>query len=423
MDIKFSNLKKSFPSLTHRNFKMFLSGQLISTLGSWMQNIAQPWLVLTLTNSPFLLGLVSAFQTLPVMLFSFLAGSFVDLYPKKMILILTQTGLAITALLLGLLTKYNLITYPQILVIALIFGVLNTIDMPARQSYVMELVGKEDLMNAIALNSSVFNLSRIIGPAIAGILINKVGIAICFIINAFSYLPLIIQLIRIDTPVRMPKRQSKPERILKNMMDGLQYVVHNERMRVLFSVFLVMSLFLMNFGLLNPVLAKMDLKSDASGLSFLMTSMGVGALIGALLVILLRWKNPTMKQIFWISFCFSITQILLSFSGRIALSAFIMSFIAFFMVLFSTLCNSSIQMESDDIHRGRVMSVYSFVFVGIAPIGSIYAGALSSWIGARGTYLVSGIIGIICTIIISWIFFKNQKSVSISNQLLTKESE
>jgi len=422
ININMNGLRKSFPSLTHRNYKLFISGQLVSTLGSWMQNIAQPWLVLTLTDSPFLLGLVAAFQTLPVMFLSFLAGSLIDRYPKKIILIVTQTGLAVTALAMGLLTKFSLISYPQIVVLALVFGVLNTIDMPARQSYVMELVGKEDLMNAIALNSSVFNLSRIVGPAIAGILINRVGIAICFIINALSYVPLVIQLIRIDTPTRIHRKAEKKEKILQNMTEGIRYVLGNEKMRVLFSIFFIISLFLINFGLLNPVLAKMDLHSDASGLSLLMTSMGIGALIGALLVILMQWKNPSVKQIFLICLFFSISQVVLSFSGKIIVSSIIMSIVAFFMVLFSTLLNTSLQFESDDTHRGRVMAVYSFVFVGIAPIGSIYAGSLSNWIGARGTYLVSGLIGIMGTLLVSILFYQYQKKRSESRQASEIES-
>jgi len=409
MNINLDKWQKSFPSLRHRNYKLFISGQFVSSLGSWMQNIAQPWLVLTLTDSPLLLGLVTSFQTMPQMFFSFLAGSVIDRYPKKMILLLTQSGLALTAFVLGVLTYLNWINYYQVLIIALVFGFLNTADMPARQSYVMELVGKEDLMNAIALNSSVFNLSRIIGPAIAGILIQQVGISVCFFLNALSYIPLIVNLIRIDTPIRNPKSTMKKENILKNMMDGIYYVIHNKKMRIIFVLFLLLSLFLINFGLLNPVLAKMDLKSDASGLSLLMTSMGVGALIAALSIILLRWKNPTIKQIFWVALFFSLSQILLSFFGKLIYSAMIMSIIAFFMILFSTLVNTSLQLESDDQHRGRVMSVYTFVFVGVAPIGSIYAGTLANWLGARGTYLISGIIGVIGTGIIMWFFYRVNK--------------
>jgi MFS family permease len=205
MKVSMKKISGSFRALHHRNFKLFISGQAISTIGTWMQNIAQPWLVLVLTNNPLLLGVVVSAQTVPQMFLSFYAGVIVDRIPKRRILIITQSCYAILAFTLGFLTSIQHVRYEHVLLVALAFGFLNTIDMPTRQAYMIDLVGREDLMNAIAFNSSIFNLSRIIGPAIAGILIKSTGIAMCFYINAISYIPVVIQLLRIDTTVRKVK--------------------------------------------------------------------------------------------------------------------------------------------------------------------------------------------------------------------------
>ena len=408
MKVSMKKISGSFRALHHRNFKLFISGQAISTIGTWMQNIAQPWLVLVLTNNPLLLGVVVSAQTVPQMFLSFYAGVIVDRIPKRRILIITQSCYAILAFTLGFLTSTQHVRYEHVLLVALAFGFLNTIDMPTRQAYMIDLVGREDLMNAIAFNSSIFNLSRIIGPAIAGILIKSTGIAMCFYINAISYIPVVIQLLRIDTPVRKVKSLEKPKKIWKDMVDGLRYVAKNPLMRKIFFLFLIISIFSINFSVLNPVLAKKDFLTDAAGLSFLMTAMGIGALIGALLIIFLNMSTPTFKMILFSSFLLTIGCTTIGFARNITMAGISLAIVGFAMILFSTTVNTKLQFESDDIHRGRVMSVYFFVFVGITPLGAMYAGALSNLYGARITYLISGLIGLIGCIL-TWVWLQKEK--------------
>ncbi len=216
-----------FPALTHRNFRIFWTGQCVSLIGTWMQNIGQSWLVLKITDSSFKLGLVSALQFTPVLLFSLFAGVFVDRFQKKKILLFTQTSLMILAFILATLTATNLIKYWHILILATILGFVNNIDMPARQAFIVELVGKEDLMNGITLNSAIFNAARLLGPAVAGFVMGLFGIAVCFYLNALSFIAVIcgILMIRIppksgnDTP---PQKTSKP--VLDNIKEGLRYI-------------------------------------------------------------------------------------------------------------------------------------------------------------------------------------------------------
>jgi MFS family permease len=408
MNNAIKKLTGSFRALNHHNFKLFISGQAISTIGTWMQNIAQPWLVLELTNNPLLLGIVVSAQTMPQMILSFYAGVIIDRIPKRRILIITQSCYALLALILGVLTATHMVRYEHVLMVALAFGFLNTIDMPTRQAFMIDLVGKEDLMNAIAFNSTIFNLSRIIGPTIAGILIKTTGIATCFYINAFSYIPVVIQLLRIDTPVRLVKNSQKPKKIWGEMVDGVRYVVANPKMRMVFFLFLIISIFTINFSVLNPVLAKKDFFSDAGGLSLLMTSMGIGALVSALMIIFLGLNKPTMKLILFSSFMLTFFITLIGFTKSIMMAGVSLAFVGFSMILFSTSVNTMLQFESDDIHRGRVMAIYFFVFVGITPLGAMYAGALSKTYGARITYLVSGLIGLIGCMI-TWLLM-SQKS-------------
>lgn len=407
MNNAIKKLTGSFRALNHRNFKLFISGQAISTIGTWMQNIAQPWLVLELTNNPLLLGIVVSAQTIPQMVLSFYAGVIIDRIPKRRILIITQSSYALLAFILGVLTATHNVRYEHVLIVALAFGFLNTIDMPTRQAFMIDLVGKDDLMNAIAFNSTIFNLSRIIGPTIAGILIKTTGIATCFYINAISYIPVVIQLLRIDTPVRFAKNSEKPKKIWGEMVDGVKYVIANPKMRMVFFLFLIISIFTINFSVLNPVLAKKDFLSDAGGLSLLMTSMGIGALISALMIIFLGLNKPTMKLILFSSFMLAFFITMIGFTKSIMLAGVSLGFVGFSMILFSTSVNTMLQFESDDLHRGRVMAIYFFVFVGITPLGAMYAGALSKNYGARTTYLISGLIGLIGCII-TWLLMSRK---------------
>jgi MFS family permease len=391
----------SFSSLRHANFKRFIIGQSISLMGTWIQNIAQPWLVLEITGSPVLLGVVVAAQTLPQMLFTFFAGSLIDHLPKKRILLFTQSSYMLLAIALSLLVYTGWIEFWHVLAIALLFGLMNSIDMPARQAYMIELVGREDLTNAIGINSTIFNLARIVGPGVGGILIASFGIAACFLINGLTYLAVIYQLIRISTPFKITVTEKiNLQLLISDIKAGVRYVIKNKTMSYIFTLFLVLGIFAFNFSVLNPVLAKTDFHMGAYGLSIIMTSMGAGALIGALSVIFLKPRKPVLSTILMLSAGFSISQIFLGLSPSFMIACFFMACTGLFMVLFSTMVNTKVQIDTDDAYRGRVVSFYVFVFVGLAPIGSLYAGSFASLLGAKSTYLISGTIALLATLII-----------------------
>lgn len=406
-----SKIKTTLPALKYRNFRLFFSGQAISLIGTWIQNIAQPWLVLTLTDSPFLLSLVVTFQTLPQMVFSLFIGPLIDKVSKKKILIFTQSSFSLLAAILGILTLTKRVEYWHVLVVATMFGFLNTLDMPARQSYMVELVGKDDLMNAIALNSSIFNLARIIGPAIGGILIGFVGIGICFLLNAVSYIAVIAQLLKISAvSVKNDMQINKLFKgLFKDVVEGLKYIFAKERIKVTVTLFGIISIFCMNFSVLIPVFSQNFLKLDSKGFGMLMTAMGVGALVGALFVALSKNSKPKLTTIVIAAFGLSIGEALMFFASNFYLAFLLLVFIGFFMILFTTSVNTTLQLESEDNIRGRVMSVYSFVFVGVAPIGSLYAGGLASKLGANMAFTISGIIGLIGTLLIGYILLKKRK--------------
>lgn len=406
-----TKISTSLPALKYRNFRLFFSGQAISLIGTWIQNIAQPWLVLTLTNSPFLLSLVVTFQTLPQMIFSLFIGPLIDKVSKKKILIFTQSSFAMLAAILGVLTLTKRVEYWHVLVIATIFGFLNTIDMPARQSYMVELVEKDDLMNAVALNSSIFNLARIIGPAIGGILIGLVGIGVCFLLNAISYIAVIAQLFKISTVNLNHDMQINNllKGLFKDVVEGLKYIFAKERIKVTVALLSILSIFCMNFSVLIPVFSQDFLKLNSQGFGMLMAAMGAGALIGALFVALSGNKKPKLITIIISAFGFSIGEIFMLFARNFYFAFLLLVFIGFFMILFTTSVNTTLQLESEDNIRGRVMSFYSFVYIGVAPIGSLYAGGLASKLGSNMAFTISGIIGLIGTIVVGSIIFRKSK--------------
>lgn len=400
-----------FPALRHRNFRLFWFGQMISLIGTWMQNIGQDWLVLKLTNSAFLLGVVSALQFLPMLFLSLFAGVVIDRFTKRKILIFTQTSLMVTALALATLTALNIINYWEILVLATIVGFINTIDNPARQSFIIDLVGKEDLMNAISLNSSIFNAARIIGPGIAGVLIGLLGYALCFYLNALSFIAVITGLILIDVKVSKSRAMLKREDVISDIKEGLLYIKNTPIIFATILMMAVLSTFAINFNVLVPVFAKNILNQNSTGYGFLMSSMGVGALIGALILASLSKKGakPFYLILGGVGLC--VFQILIGFQSYYWLTTILLALSGFSMITFSASANTTVQLNSSNRFRGRVMSVYSLVFGGVTPIGALYAGSLAEKVGAHMTFIISGIIGI--AYILYVVLFKYKKSFSL----------
>lgn len=378
-----------------------------------MQNIGQAWLVLQLTDSAYKLGIVSALQFVPVLLLSVFAGPFVDRFPKRKVLLFTQTSLMVLALALALLTYFNVVQYWHILVLAFLLGLINTLDNPTRQSFIIELVGKEDLMNGIALNSSVFNLARILGPAVAGLLIGVIGIAPCFFVNAASFLAVIAGL----WLIRVPDRVTKSERnVLQETLEGLRYI-RSKRLILLPLVLLgLISAFVMNFNVLIPVFAKQELGGEAVDYGLLMTAMGVGSFIAALNLAARSKAGPRMKVVLWGAIGMSLIELILGFEKQYLLAAVTLLAEGFFSITTTATINTTVQLNSDDAVRGRVMSVYSLVFGGVTPIGSLFAGSVSQALGAGRTFIISGVIGVLSVAVVAALYRRSSEPLPAARQ-------
>lgn len=389
----------TFESLRYRNFRLFWSGQLISLIGSWMQNVAQGWLVLELTNSSFLLGLVNSIGSLPVLFFSMIAGVIADRVRKRNLIIITQTALTILALALAILTSTGIVNIWHIITIVFLVGVANAFDMPARQSFVIELVGRESLMNAIALNSTIFNAARTIGPAIAGVMVSTLGIAGCFYINAISFIPVIIGLSMINEEFRV-ERKNTSNSLLEDLRLGIKYLRFNRDIFIIILMIAINSIFGMPYTMLMPVFARDIFKVGARGLGFLMASVGIGALIGALVVASIGRYRQKGRILFIGIFGFSLFLILFSIIRNYIIGLIALSLTGFFMIVFTATANTLVQTYTADDMRGRVMSVYTTFFAGMAPLGSLQAGAVANKFGAPVAVLLGGILNLLMSIIV-----------------------
>ncbi|MDD4954147.1 MAG: MFS transporter [Candidatus Omnitrophica bacterium] len=379
-----------FSSLKVKNFRIYWSGTVISLIGSWIQITAQSWLVFQLTNSVFLLGVVGFLNSLPVFLLSLFGGLLADRHQKRIILITTQTVFMLLAFLLAALTQLNLITPGQIMFIAFLNGIAMAFDGPSRQAMVVELVGKENLFNAITLNLVAFNSSRIIGPAVAGIMVATIGMSGCFYVNAISFLPLIAALFVIR--VNSSARSRKNGHALEELKEGLIFVKNNRLILILVSMVAVASLFGITYVIFMPVFANDILKVGVKGLGILMSSAGVGALIGALLLARLGDFKYKGRLLIWSSFIFSFSLMFFALSKTYLLSILALALIGFSNIVSIAIINTFLQTKVADEFRGRVMGVFMFTFFGILPFGNLIAGALAHFFGVSFTILINGII-------------------------------
>jgi MFS family permease len=369
-----------FRALRHRNFQLFFGGQLISLVGTWMQTLAQSWLVYRLTRSPLLLGAVGFSSQIPVLFLGPLAGIFADRHPRQRIVIATQTAMMIQAFIIAALTLSHAIQVWQIFVLALMLGVCNAFDIPARQAFIVEMVGAADLMNAIALNSSMFNAARIVGPAIAGILVATLGEGMCFLINGLSFLAVIASLIMMKIGRRT--HAGRNTRKLDQFREGLAYVRGNVAIRSLLVLLGVASLLAMPYAVLMPIFADKVLHSGARGLGELLTSAGLGALIGALWLARRQQPMGLDRIVAWAAAAFGVSLLLFACSKTYWLSLLLLvpAGLSIMIQLGST--NTLIQSIVSNTMRGRVMGIYSMMFLGMAPFGSLIAGFLAQHFGA-----------------------------------------
>jgi len=399
-------VKQTVRALQHRNYRLFFTGQSISLIGTWMQQIARGWLVYRLTDSAFLLGLVGFASQIPTFLIASFAGVLADRHNKHKIIIATQTLAMVEATILTILTLTKVIHVWHIIALSFFSGLINAFDMPTRQSFVIDMVeDKKDLPNAIALNSSMFNAARLIGPTIAGFLIASFGEGVCFLLNAISYIAVIAALLMMKITPHINNKTK--ERVMEGLKEGIKYAYNFKPIRALLFLIALMSLAGMPYTVIMPVFARDILKGNASTLGFLLGAVGTGAMIGALY---LASRKSVLGLGRWIAIAvsiFSLGLISFSFSKNIHLSILLMFFTGFGFMMQMASTNTLLQTLVDDDKRGRVMSLYVMAFMGTAPFGSFMAGSLAGAIGAPYTVLSGGLICLIGALI----FYKNLPSL------------
>jgi MFS family permease len=376
-------------ALRHRNYRLFFGGQLVSVCGTWMQTVAQAWLVYRLTGSAVLLGLVGFCSQIPVLLLAPYAGVVVDRHDRRLIIVVTQIASMLLAFVLAALTLSGRVQVWHVPVLAAMLGVMNAFDVPARQAFVVDMVGKEDLINAIALNSSMFNSARIIGPSLAGVLVASIGEGWCFFANAVSYLAVIagLLLMRLGAaPLHRPSRGSALARIA----EGFTFVWQARAIRTLLLLMGLVSLVGMPYSVLMPIFADDVLHGGPKALGLLMGTAGVGALVGALALASRRGTRGLERWIAFSTAGFGVSLVLFASSRSFWLSAALLVPVGFCMIGQLASSNTLIQTMVPDELRGRVMSVYAMMLIGMAPFGSLLAGLVAQHLSAPGAVALGG---------------------------------
>jgi MFS family permease len=378
-----------FRALRHRNFQLFFAGQLISLIGTWMQQVAQSWLIFRLTHSAILLGLVGFFGQIPSFILGPLGGHVADVFNRRKVLIVTQTWSMILAFILAGLTLGGVIQKWHIFVLAALLGVVNAFDVPVRQAFLVQMVERDDLMNAIALNSSMFNGARIVGPAVAGLLVAAIGEGWCFFANGVSYVAVIIGLVMMSPRILPQSVSSSP---LANIVEGFRYVAHTAPIRALLLLLGLASFAGMPYTVLMPIFAEDIFHSGARGLGLLMGATGLGALIGSIMLAVRSTVRGLGQWVAIASLSFGASAILFAFSRSFVLSMIVLVPVGMAMMVQTASSNTLIQSMVPDELRGRVMAVYTMMFVGLGPIGALIAGALAHRIGAPITVAAGGVL-------------------------------
>lgn len=404
-------LNNPFIALRHKNFKIYFAGMGISMIGTWMQNIAQPWLAYSLTNSPLLLSLVGIMQFLPVTVFSLFAGDLIDRHNTKRILMVTQTSSLLITLFLTILVFMGQVQYWHILLAAIALGFANTLDMPARQSFVIELVEKEDLTAAISLNSTLFNIARIAGPALAGVIMGTLGIAWCFAINSFSFAAVIISLFFIR-PAAIRKTVQTGQNAFFRIKEGLSYIVRDPLLLRTLLTLLIVATFAMNFNVLVPVFSDVVLHQQESGFGYLMTFMGVGSFLGAIMVAAKSKTGPSKTIMKFFPVLLAAVIAAVGFTSAYWTTAAVLAASGFFFVSYSSSANSTLQLATKDEYRGRVMSAFTMVFAGSTPAGNLYAGLITEHLGPAAGFIACGAV---ILVLLAFVVFLRKKRTNRSS--------
>ncbi len=389
--------RKMFSAFRHRNYRLFFLGQLVSLIGNWVNSTAEGWLVYQLTGSTALLGVVAAASTGPMLFLSTWGGWVADRHPKRRVLVIAQIVSMILSLLLAFLTWTGHIQPWQIIVIAGVGGVVMAFEMPARQAFVIEMTSREDLPNAIALNSSMINGARIIGPAIAGVIMAKFGVALCYFIDGVSFIAVIVGLLA----MRLPKhvRQAHAGSKLDHALGGFCYVWHHPRVLTILALFAVVGIFGWSYSVLMPAFARDVLGLGEQGYGALLTASGAGALAGALCVTAAAEKFTPRAMALGGVWIFSVMIILFALNRNFYAALALLAGAGFGMMLFMATSNSALQTSVPDEMRGRVMGVWALIFGGMMPFGSLEAGVLARAVGVPATIVIGATICIIAAAI------------------------
>lgn len=380
------SLRPTFRALRHRNYRLFFYGQLVSLIGTWMQQTAMSWLVYQITNSKFLLGAVAAAGSAPMMLFSMWGGSLADRHPKRSILVATQTAQMLLAFVLAAAVWAGKAPPWLIVVISALNGVAMGFDMPARQAFTVEMASREDLLNAVSLNSSIVNGARVVGPALAGLMMGEFGPALCFFLNGLSYVAVIAGLMRMRLPAHVPA--AEPVSARAHALGGLSYVVRHPRVRTILLVFGVVGVFGWSYAVLMPAFARDVLGLGAHGYGVLMAAGGIGALAGALAVATAGHAFAPRKMALGGVWLFSAMLLVFAFNRSFLLALVLLTGSGFGMMLFFSTSNTVLQTIVPDEMRGRVMGVWALVFGTMIPLGSLEAGSLANWVGVQATIAI-----------------------------------
>jgi MFS family permease len=402
--------KQTFSSLRIRNYRLYFTGQLISMIGTWMQSIAQAWLVLKLTGSGTSLGLVTALQTLPVLLFGPWGGLIADRFPKRRTIYITQTAAGILSLIVGLLVATDTIRLWMLYVLAPWLGIIRAVDNPTRQTFIMEMVGKDELVNAVTLNSSSVNLTRVIGPAVAGALIAKIGLAPCFLLDAASYVPVLIMIYLL----REEELHTAPpvERAKGQLMEGFRYVRSTP---LLFNTLMMMAIigtFTYEFQVILPLFAQFTFHGTAATYAALTSAMGVGAVIGGLYTASRKREASGLlvKAACLFGFVILVAAVMPTF--HLAVAAMVL--VGACSIGFTSLGNSTLQLESAEAMRGRVMALWTVAFMGSTPIGGPIIGWIGEHVGPRWGLAVGGSAAIFAGVLSAFLEKKERKRRTVS---------
>ncbi len=390
-------LAATFASLRHRNYRTFFLGQTISLIGTWTQATAQAWLVYDLTNSKQWSGIIMGLGSAPMLLLSLIGGGTADLLHRRKILIVTQTASIIPPLILGLLILAGAVQVWHIAIAAMMLGTINAFDMPARQAFVIELVGREDLMNAISLNSGIFNAARIVGPAVAGIVMVSVGMGYCFVLNGLSFIAAVIALLIIRLPA--PAVQQHKASSWKHLSSGIKYILDDRQLSGLFALVAIVGVLGFSYVVLLPAFVRDILGRTEKEYASLLTFVGLGSVVGALFVAAVAKKAKSKKRIAIAGIILlSISLFAVSLTKEYSIALIPIPFIGMGMIMFLSTANTLVQTNVSDEYRGRVMGMWTLVFGGSMPIGAILSGTVAEYLGVSLTIQICSCLCIVTAI-------------------------